>query len=114
MYVGLNSGNNGPYTDSVNTQAFFLTTRVDNTSIYVQRNGSTIRTVSAAASASATNTVCILAWGESADVSGNPHPGFYSTRECAGASIGTGLTTAEGTIYYNIWQRFNTKLGRNI
>jgi hypothetical protein len=39
---------------------------------------------------------------------------FYSTKECAFASIGDGLTDAESLAFYNAVQTFNTTLNRNV
>jgi hypothetical protein len=39
---------------------------------------------------------------------------FYSRKQCAFASIGTGLTDTEAINFYNIVQAFQTTLGRNV
>jgi len=39
---------------------------------------------------------------------------FYSRKQCAFASIGTGLTDSEAALFYNIVQAFQTTLGRNV
>ena len=44
----------------------------------------------------------------------NGTAGFYTTRECAFASIGQGFTDAESVSYYNIVQAFQTTLERSV
>ena len=39
---------------------------------------------------------------------------FYSTKQCAFASIGDGLTDAEALALYNAVQLFNTTLARQV
>jgi hypothetical protein len=39
---------------------------------------------------------------------------YYSTKQCAFASIGDGLTDAEVTSYYTAVQAYNTTLARNV
>jgi hypothetical protein len=39
---------------------------------------------------------------------------FFSTKECAFATIGDGLTDTDATALYNIVQRFQTSLGRQV
>jgi len=39
---------------------------------------------------------------------------FYTTKQCAFASIGDGLTDAEALAFYNAVQLFNTTLGRQV
>ena len=41
-------------------------------------------------------------------------PNYYSSKQCAFASIGDGLTDAEALAYYNAVQLFNTTLGRQV
>jgi len=42
------------------------------------------------------------------------NPVYYSTKQCAFASIGDGLTDAEALSFYNAVQTFNTTLGRQV
>ena len=44
----------------------------------------------------------------------NNTPLYYSTKQCAFASIGTGLTDAEASLLYTIVQAFQTILSRNV
>jgi hypothetical protein len=39
---------------------------------------------------------------------------YYSTKECAFSSIGTGLTDGEAVIFYNLVQAMQTTLSRNV
>jgi hypothetical protein len=41
-------------------------------------------------------------------------PALYSSKQCAFASIGDGLTDAEALAFYNAVQTFNTTLGRQV
>jgi hypothetical protein len=47
-------------------------------------------------------------------ISNNNVASLFSNRQCAFASIGTGLTDTEAVIFYNIVQAFQTSLGRSI
>jgi hypothetical protein len=110
-YRGLNSVNIGPSTDNYNTQGYWEATRTAGTTMYLLKNGSIMHTDVTSATALPGNTLRILAWG---DGSGDT-PAFYSTRECAFASVGsTGLTTSEAAIEATIVNAYQTRLSRNV
>jgi len=48
------------------------------------------------------------------NTSGSPNPGLWSSRQCAFASIGDGLTDTEAADFYTAVQAFNTTLSRQV
>jgi hypothetical protein len=91
------------------TRAFHLTSRTDSSILNVYNN-TTLDSRGQVANTSQPTVSYVLAGRQFVDTSVIQ----FSSCECAGASMGDGLTTTEVTKYYNAMQKFNTTLSRNI
>jgi hypothetical protein len=101
-----NAGTATGVTFSSNSQGFFIASRTSSTNVFGQRNAAQI-----------TGTAATSRNGNSIYL-GALHSGlltsYYSTKECAFASIGDGLTTTEAANFYTAVQTFQTALSRNV
>lgn len=88
-----------------NSQGFFLASRTGSNVMFGQRN--TFQLAGSAITTRNTNSILI----GNANGLGNT---FVSTKQCAFASIGDGLTTTEGIAFYSIVQAYQQKLGRAV
>jgi hypothetical protein len=109
-YAAINSA--GTYTTLVDTdaRAFYIANRTASNVLNIWRNS-----VKAATGTTASNTLpngnhWLGAWNNI------PSPGtlYYSTKQCAFASIGDGLTDTEAANFYTAVQAFQTTLGRQV
>jgi len=89
------------------SQGFFIATRSSSTSHKAYKNGLQIGSTN-----TATNTYTLSGSIEIQLAKGNG--GSYSNRECAFASIGTGLTDADALTLSSLVQRYQTALSRAI
>ena len=96
--------NNGT---SSGSQGFFIGTRSSSTSHKLYKNGLQIGTTN-----TTTNTYTLS--GSHAIQLAKGNGGSYSNRECAFASIGTGLTDADALTLSSLVQRYQTALSRAI
>jgi hypothetical protein len=109
-YIRLNSGAVGQLLISAqNSQAFFIGSRTATNSIKYYRNSTTIGTDtnSATINLSTFNTY----FGASNDFG---TAATFSTKECAFASIGDGLTDTQASNFYTAVQAFQTTLNRYV
>jgi hypothetical protein len=92
-----------------NSQGLFLTSRVSSNSHKLYKNGAQIGTTNTSAGGSLPSLKIVLAGRNLNNVVDN-----YSSKQCAFASIGDGLTDAEALALYNAVQLFNTTLNRQV
>jgi hypothetical protein len=91
------------------SRGLFIGTRTTSAIHKAFKNGIQIGSTNTGASGSFQNlNITLLAQNQ------NNIPLSYSTRECAFASIGDGLTDAEALALYNATQTFQTTLGRQV
>lgn len=99
-----------PYVSAADTdsRAFYIANRTASNVINGWRNSTKIAT-----GTTASGILSIQNYYLGANNS-NGSPNFYSRKQCAFASIGTGLTDAEAALLYTIVQTFQTILSRNV
>jgi hypothetical protein len=99
-----------PYVSAADTdsRAFYIANRTASNVINGWRNSTKIAT-----GTTASGTLSIQNYYLGANNS-NGSPNFYSRKQCAFASIGTGLTDAEAALLYTIVQAFQTILSRQV
>jgi hypothetical protein len=94
---------------TTNTQAYWLSTKRANNDREIYRNGVSEATLT---------TTDTTAWGNFNIYIGarneNGTAAIFSTKQCAFATIGDGLTDAEATTFYNLVQGLQTTLGRQV
>ena len=97
-----------PYVSAADTdsRAFYIANRTASNVINGWRNSTKIATGTTASGTLSTQNYYLGANNS------NGSPNFYSRKQCAFASIGTGLTDAEASLFYTIIQAFQTILGR--
>ena len=107
-YYRINSG--GTYISSIDSdsRAFYIANRTASNVINGWRNSTKVATGTVSSSGLPTNNIFLGAWND------NNIPKYYTTKECAFASIGDGLTDDEAGYLYNAVQAFNTTLSREI
>lgn len=93
---------------SESTSAFYINSRLNSTTVKAYRNGTTLTTLSLSNLGNINYNVYIGARNNvnTADA--------FSTRQCAFASIGDGLTDVEASSFYTAVQTFQTTLGRQV
>jgi len=95
--------------NDTNSQGFYVVSRTASALINGWKNG--VRQVQSTTEASLTPNARNYYLGA---YNNNNTPQFFSTKECALASIGEGFTDREAYAYYQIVQAFQTKLGRQV
>lgn len=103
FYGGFNSGVPGIIP---NTQGLFTVSMRNNSSLYVYRNSTTL--------GSDLNTYGSFFVSDLFTIGGSPSVGFYSPKQYAFATIGTGLTSTDTSNLYSAVQAFQTTLGRQV
>jgi hypothetical protein len=96
-------------TTTTNGSGLFTGSIVNSSSRKLYRNGSTIATNTTTAIQSLPPQKIFIG-----ALSNGNSPSLYSNKECAFASIGSGLSDAEALALYNSVQAFNTTLGRQV
>ena len=104
--------NNNPgvitFSDS-DSRAFYLANRTASNLINAWRNSNkSVQSTSLISSARANLTYYLAA------INNNNAPLFYTTKQCAWASIGQGFSDSEASTLYSIIQTFQTTLGRQV
>jgi len=109
-YYRVNSGVGAGYIFAADTdsRAFYLANRTASNVINGWRNSTKIATGTVASTALFNGNTYLGALNESGVTK------FYSKKECAFATIGTGLTDAEAAIFYSITQQFQILLSRQV
>ena len=91
-----------------NTEGFYVGTRTASNIIKTFKSG--VNIINGTAPSSATSTVPFFIGASN----NNGTPQFYSTKQCAFASIGSGLTDLEAQLFYQIVGKYQVALSRNI
>jgi hypothetical protein len=109
-YVGVNSG--GTYTTFLDSdsRAFYIANRTASNVINAWRNSTKAATGTTASFALPNGVHWLGAWNNLI----NPPSAFYSTKQCAFASIGDGLTDTEAANFYTAVQNMQTTLSRQV
>jgi hypothetical protein len=102
-----NSGSAAAVSFASNSQGFFLASRTSATDVFGQRNLAQV--TGTAATTRAARKIFLGALNDPA-----LGPSYFSTKQCAFASIGNGLTINEGLILYTLVQAYQTTLGRQV
>lgn len=97
------------YNATTNSTGLWLTSRTSNTVLKGYRNGILDATSTSLMSATYANLNLLIA---ARNESGTPL--YFSTKQCAFASIGDGLTDVDALNFYNIVQQYQTNLGRQV
>jgi hypothetical protein len=97
------------FTTNTNSLGFYLVSRTASNVIKLFKNASLVLNANPLSSSIPTNTITISAWKQTSFLISR-----YSNRQCAFATIGTGLTDAEALNLYNTIQTFQTTLGRQV
>ena len=92
-----------------NSQGLFLTSRANSNSHKLYKNGTQIGTTNTASSGSLPTLKIVFAGRNLNNIVDN-----YSSKQCAFASIGDGLTDADASNFYNAIQTMQTTLGRQV
>jgi hypothetical protein len=90
------------------SRAFYIANRTSSNVTNGFRNSTKVATGAFASTALTTQKISIGAWNDSGLI------GNYSTKECALASIGDGLTDTEAANFYTAVQAFQTTLSRQV
>jgi hypothetical protein len=99
---------------NTNSLGFFIGSRTSNVSLKAYKNNSLIGTQTAISHGTQSSISVILGAFKRKEVSLPETTSLYSTKQCAFASIGDGLTDAEASNLYTAVQNYNTTLGRNV
>jgi hypothetical protein len=97
---------NTTYSDS-DSLGHYVTTRTGSTALAAYKNGVSKATGTTASSTASSASYYIGAWNQAG-------PAYSSTKECAFASIGTGLSSTNAADLYTIVQAYQTALSRNV
>lgn len=109
LFLCANGVNPYPTVSNTNSQGLHLMTKNgSSTQLNAFKNATKVITNGTTGAGSSTTSVYIGAFNA------NGPAANYTTKQCAFASIGDGLTDAEALAYYNAVQTFNTTLGRQV
>jgi hypothetical protein len=106
-YLRLFSENGIIYADA-NSLGHYVVSRIPEASVAGYKNGISIGTNNTGVEGYANREMYLLALNNAGT------PGFYSTKKCAFASIGGGLTDTDALNFYNIVQQYQTILNRQV
>jgi len=95
----------------LNSIGFYVANRTSVNVMNLFKNNSKIQNTTTASTGLSNNMITIGAM--STQPNGNTNS-FYSTKECAFASIGDGLTDTQASNFYTAVQTFQTTLSRNV
>jgi hypothetical protein len=98
----------GSQSSNTDSRGFFIANRSSSISLKGFRNGTKVLDNTTPSGVAINYPIFISSINSSGSPSG------YSSRECAFASIGDGLTDAEALAFYNAVQTFNTTLARQV
>jgi hypothetical protein len=109
-YYLVNSTLSGTYSAAdTDSKAFYLTSRTASNVVSGFRNSTKLLSSTTASTNRPAQNIFIGAMNNQA---GSPQ--FYSSKECAFASIGDGLTDTEAANFYTAVNTYQTTLGRNV
>lgn len=98
---------------TTNASGFYMQSRINTISYNVYRNGTSLASVSITNTGQLPNGTINI--GRANSIPSLPNPVFfYSSRECAFASIGQGLTNLEQLAFYNAVQYYEYTLNRQV
>jgi hypothetical protein len=102
-------------TAQTSSQGLFMNNRLgaNATDLKVIRNGTTLATATTNGTNITTNLSSVFILALNNFITAN-NPAFYSTKQCAFASIGNGLTDTEAANFYTAVQAFQTSLSRQV
>lgn len=106
-YIRINAGTTSSYADT-DSLGFYLQSRILGNQQKGYKNSTLKVTGTVNSNTTPTQNFYIGAYNS------NGTPFYYSSKQCAFASIGDGLTDAESLALYNAVQTFNTTLGRQV
>jgi hypothetical protein len=107
-YVRVNSGATYATFVDANSLGLYIGSRIVSNQVKGYKNNTLAVTSTVNSAALSTREYYLAALNDSGTTM------FYSTKECALASIGLGLTDTDASNYYTLVQAFQTTLGRNI
>ena len=105
-YTSMASGIYTTFTDA-NSLGLYIGNRTASNVIKLHKNAAIAATGTTASTANPNSNMSLGALGGTVQQ-------FYSSKQCAFASIGDGLSDAEALAFYNAVQTFNTTLGRQV
>jgi hypothetical protein len=97
------------FTANLNSLGYYLVSRTANNINKLYKNSSLLLSSAILSTSIPTNTIIISAWKQGAVLISR-----YSNRQCAFATIGTGLTDGEALALYNSIQAMQTTLSRQV
>jgi hypothetical protein len=106
-YLNLSANAYTTYTDA-NSQGFYNGTRTASNVIKLFKNGSNVSSGTTASTGQANSSLTLGAQNNGGSRL------YYTTKQCAFASIGDGLTDTESQVFYQIVEKYQVALGRNI
>ena len=106
--VRINNGSGLVNFANTNAQGFYLSNRTASNVIKAFKNGISQVTSTLASNSLPTNIIALLAFNNYGLID------YYSTKQCAFASIGDGLTDTDATNLYTLVNNFQVALSRNI
>jgi hypothetical protein len=109
---GENTNDFTPIVTSTDGRGFYMGSRTSSSSLILQKNGTTISSVSGPQTASALSNESYFL--SAANLAGSPFATTYDNKEIAFASIGAGLTASEGLTLYNAVQAYQSALNRAV
>jgi hypothetical protein len=107
-YYNINSTTTYISHADTDSRAFYIGNRTASNVVNGWRNSSKLATGTTASTTPSTAKVYLGAFNRVGSVV------FYSTKQCAFASLGDGLTDTEAANFYTAVQAFNTTLGRQV
>jgi len=111
FYPRIHATNSG-IANTTNSLGYFISNRKSSTEIRAFQNNSLKQITNASVSKS--DGIVYISAHSFSNSGNNNTPFFYSNRQLAFATIGDGLTDTDATNLYNIVQRFQTSLGRQV
>ena len=106
--VRMNNGASNVNFANTNAQGFYLSNRTASTVIKAFKNGVVQVTSALASNSLPTNQIFLLAFHDNGLIQ------YYSTKQCAFASIGDGLTDTDAANFYTAVQAYQTTLSRQV
>lgn len=108
LYTDNNDNSSQLASGGVNSAAFFINSRTGSAGWSAYRNAINVGNKTYTAVAGSSYNIYIGAYNNGGSTTN------YSSKECAFASIGDGLTSTEVSAFYTAVQTFNTTLGRQV
>lgn len=98
---------------NTSTLGMYIVSRTSSTSLKAYKNSTNVGS-SVSSSLGYRAKIPLFLGGSNYRNSGGTNSFYYGNKECAFASIGSGLTDAEALALYTAVNKFNTTLGRNV